>query len=275
MELAHPRPRQDLMKPVHKQTANKLKEKLHPVLVGRLIGQATSSASTWLHEAFPSGKAVANATWHVEMRLRLLEPSPGAAQVAPSIACRHATSSGIICGKSLDDAGVHEGICGVGGFVEARHDRIRDWSAARAKDYLHCRVDTEHDVAPPVVKAAGRMDVVVARYGHNMFIDVVVASVATTNFREQARRSKEPGRSLRAADARKQSRYGSAVLPLSIEDTGRIGPGTMRFLKELAESQDLTPTGVEYRKLLAELQHVMLLGTAAILQSACGLTPTT
>ena len=169
---------------------------------------------------------------------------------------------------------MHEGIFGVGGFVVARHDRIRDWAAARAKDYLQCKVDVEQDVAPPVVKAAGRMDVVVAKYGHKLLIDVVVATVASSNAREQARRTKEPGRSLRTADARKLTTYGPAVLALSVEDTGRIGPGTVRFLKELAESQDMLPTGEAYRKLLAELQHIMLLGTTAILQAACGLTPT-
>ena len=53
--------------------------------------------------------------------------------------------------------------CGVGGLVTGRHDRIRDWAKGKAQDYWGV-VGREEDVAPPLVKTVGRMDVVPRRY---------------------------------------------------------------------------------------------------------------
>ena len=116
------------------------------------------------------------------------------------------------------------------------------------------------------------MDVIARRLGHTLLIDVVVGTTASDNRREQARRAHEPGRSLRIAEARKFSRYGSSVLPMSVEDTGRLGSGTSRLLRALAEESD--DASAEYRRLAAELQHVVLSATASMLQAARGVVPT-
>ena len=126
---------------------------------------------------------------------------------------------------------------------------------------------------PPLVTTAGRMDLVVTKHGVKYLYDVVVSSAVTSDARELARRGKEPGRSLRTAAQRKAAKYGASVVALAIEDTGRVGPGMVRFLSELAKEQDACPASDEYRRLLAEVQHIMLLGTAAMLQRARGIDP--
>ena len=175
----------------------------------------------------------------------------------------------------LDPCATHEELCGVGGLVEARHDSIRDWSKAAVLDAGDCTVEKEVDVSPPLVATEGRMDLMVTRQGVKHMFDVAVSSAARTNSLDMMRRTKELGRSLRTAEQRKAAKHGASVTALAIEDTGRIGPGTVRFLSELAKTQELIPVSQEYRRLLAEMQHVMLLGTAAMLRSACGLTPIT
>ena len=118
------------------------------------------------------------------------------------------------------------------------------------------------------------MDIVADRFGQKLLIDVVVSTVATDQITERGRRSKEPGRSLRTAEGRKLARYGPSVLALAVEDSGRVGSGTVRLLRELAAAQDDVPAALEYRRLVAELQHVVLSATASMLQVCRGIVPT-
>lgn len=269
-----PKKARDILTPLYKNLSNRITNQLEPVLAARLSGHATSSASTWIHEVFPQGRAVENGKWHTEMRYRLLQPAPGIDRAPVGATCRHTTKEGAVCGKPLDASCTHEALCGVGGLVIERHDGIRDWLGSKLKEAWGCPVQTEEPVEPPLVTSKGRMDVVATRSGAKTLVDVVVATVATIDPREQARRVKEPGRSLRVAEGRKMTTYGPSALAFAIEDTGRVGPGTSRLLMDLAMSQDLVPAADEYRRLLAELQHLMLSGTAAILQAAVGVVPT-
>ena len=59
-----------------------------------------------------------------------------------------------------------------------------------------CPVEEEKPVAPPLVKREGRMDVIAARWGQKLLIDVVVGMTATDTTEELARRVHQPGRSL-------------------------------------------------------------------------------
>ena len=54
------------------------------------------------------------------------------------------------------------------------HARICKWLAERIKDCWRCPVEQEQDVAPPLVKSSGRMDIVVRKNGQKLLIDVVV-----------------------------------------------------------------------------------------------------
>ena len=116
------------------------------------------------------------------------------------------------------------------------------------------------------------MDVVAHRCGQRCLVDVVVGTTVTDNAAEVGRRAREPGRSLRIAASRKLTRYGPSVLAFAVEDTGRVGSGAVRLLKELAKEQE-EDTGVAYRHLVAEMQHVVLAATASMLQAARGQLP--
>ena len=129
-------------------------------------------------------------------------------------------------------------------------------------------MEEERPVSPPLVSSDGRMDVIASRHGHKLLADIVIGTTATVQERERARRVHEPGRSLKIAEARKFARYGPAVLAVAVEDTGRLGSGTVRLLRDLV-AEDEDPAS-EYRRLVAELQHVVLSATASMLQIARG-----
>ena len=213
------------------------------------------------------GKAQPNGTWHTMLRQRLLLRGPGAAEqpVGPA-PCGRAYRDSRPCGRVVVDADdAHQYVCPVQGLQEARHDRVVQWACEKIKEHWGERVQSEQRVAPPLVRSEGRMDVVATRHGQCLLIDVAIATVATDSVAELTRRSREPGRALRTAEARKFARYGSAVLALAVEDTGRLGSGTRRLLRELAEAQEVVPVGVELGRLVAELQHVVLSSTATML----------
>ena len=98
---------------------------------------------------------------------------------------------------------------------------------------------------------------------------MVVPSCVTTNEEELARRRADPGRVLRLAEQEKRRRYGNRVMGMAIADTGRLGAGTKQFLRSLLKQEE-EGSGVTYNKLVAELQAVVLGGTAHMLQKARG-----
>lgn len=71
----------------HQRVAESLKTTMDQNKVARLIGQAQSAASKWIHEAFPAGEPQPSATWHTMMRLRLLLPAPWAATAPAAGTC--------------------------------------------------------------------------------------------------------------------------------------------------------------------------------------------
>ena len=169
---------------------------------------------------------------------------------------------------------MHEHVCPVGGLQDVRHTRVRKWMAERLKEKFADQVSQEEPVNQPLVKSAGKMDVVARRHGETLLIDVVIATPLTTEPRERARRTREAGRSLRTAEARKLSRYGPKVLALAVEDTGRLGNGTVRLLRSLAAEEEIEDRAEACRRLVAELQHVVLGSTAVMLEIARGARPT-
>ena len=184
-------------------------------------------------------------------------------------------AGGAPCPHTLDADGSHEHLCSIGGAIDARHTALRTWVAEKLGDAEYGgTVAVEQPVAPPEVNKAGRVDVVCRRGGQRLLVGVAVASCATTYLDELARRRTDANRALRQAERRKSARYGDHVLAVAVEDTGRVGGGTRRLLRELAEQQEEETVAVAYRKLLADVQAVVLAATAAVLQSAHGLPPT-
>ena len=269
-----PKRTRTMMKPQHAMVCKSMRETLPPGLAARFNAQASASASAWLHEPFPGGHSKPAGTWRTMMRQRLLMAAPGAAQYEANCRCSNRRQDGTQCSKLLDEYGLHELLCPLGGGVNDRHTSLRKWVADKLRDSYGVRVQEEKPVAPPEVSVAGRMDVVCFRGSARLLIDTVVATPATTDTAELARRRYDAARALNEAERRKRKRYGDAVLAFAVEDTGRIGRGARRLLRELAELLEDESPCAAFRRLLAEVQHVVLGSTAALLQTARGLQPT-
>ena len=101
--------------------------------------------------------------------------------------------------------------------------------------------------------------------------DVVIASVLTNDPRELERRANEPLRAANQAANRKRARYGHTVIPIAIEDTGRLHPLAAKALRRLASySHD---PAVEYSLLVADLQVQVMAGTNNNNRTAWGQRP--
>ena len=158
--------------------------------------------------------------------------------------------------------------------VATRKTLEKTRSNAQLRGTYEGHVGVERHVAPPRVRTACRMNIICSRDDQQLVIDVVVATCATTNQAELSRRHVDASRAIRAAQRRKRQRYGDNVLPVVVEDSGRIGSGTRRLSRELAECREDTPTEQVLNSLLAKVQAIVLGATAAMMQKARGVQPT-
>ena len=257
----------DMTKPLQQRSLESLRSTLPPQKAARLHSQADSSSSAWIHEAFPGGEAKSGALWRTTYRQRLLLSAPGSPQAAPG-RCGHRSAKGEPCSHDLDEAGVHEFLCNLGGAQDVRHSALRDWVADKSRDAFGGSWATEQDVQPPLVERAGRMDIVGWLDGAPLLIDTVVPSNVTTDAQELKRRMVDATRAVRAAERKKKTRYGATVLGAAVEDTGRVGAGLQRYLRRLAARLDEDEPARGYRQLMSEVQWVVLGATARMLQGA-------
>ena len=105
-------------------------------------------------------------------------------------------------------------------------------------------------------------------------VDIVIPAIATTDVQELARRQHDSARALRAAAADKLKRYGPSVIAFAVDDSGRLGPQSVRFLRELARGLEPDDADREFVKLRAEVQHIVLQATASMAQAARGVPRT-
>ena len=239
---------------------------------GRLRGQGRRGASLWLQQPLPEGEAPANATWSVMVRQRLLMPAPGSPHVPQGpVQCRHCNHQGRRCEAGVDDDGVHEGLCSIGGGVLTRHNRVRDWLAEKLRCAFGGRTLTEQPHRHANGISMGRIDLKHDSSQGHLDIDVTITSIYTSNVRESLRRRTAPERSIRAGVKDKLRTYGAGVLAFAADDTGAISVSAVRLLRKMAHQIG----GVHYgSKLLqnwrAELQHIILQSTTGMAQVARG-----
>ena len=98
--------------------------------------------------------------------------------------------------------------------------------------------------------------------------DVAVAAVACLNGGELARRLYEPGRAARAQAHSKYLRYGPTVIPIVIEDTGRLHVEALKMFRFLAKTA-LDPAA-EQRHLIGEFQAIMFTASMQSQRAARG-----
>ena len=157
-----------------------------------------------------------------------------------------------------------------------RHNRVREWLADKLRDSFGGRTLTEQPHPYANGTAGGEMDIKHdSAFGH-WDIDVTIVSISTSNVREALRRQTDPARALRGGVADKLRTYGPGVLAFAVDDTGAVGAGATRLLREMAVH--LVGEHESARLLLAwrgELQHIVLQSTAGMMQAARGVPRTT
>ena len=96
--------------------------------------------------------------------------------------CQNRKADGTLCGKELDEQGMHATMCGCGGGQIARHNAIRDAIAAPAREQ-NAHVDIELDVSQAAAcpDTGARLDVSITLDDEtgarrNMLVDVAIAS---------------------------------------------------------------------------------------------------
>ena len=159
-----------------------------------------------------------------------------------------------------------------------RHNRLRTWIAQQYKATADCKVaeevhwpelDTICRSGPRMgLKEEARIDVVVQDLQGTQLLDVAVAAVATTDAEELARRMYELGRPARSKAHVKLLRYGPAVTPIIVEDTGRLHVEALKMFRFLAKTA-LDPAK-EQRYLMGEFQAIMLTASMQSQRAARG-----
>ena len=99
-------------------------------------------------------------------------------------------------------------------------------------------------------------------------LDVSVAAVATGDAQELTRRIHEPGRPARQRAQAKLQRYGPAVTPIIVEDTGRLHVEALKMFRLLAR-EALEPAK-EQRQLMGEFRAIMFTASMQSQRAARG-----
>ena len=220
----------------------------------------------------------------VAMRLRLRVPHPAHLGTQPpgqAQRCGHRyVQTQTQCAGVLDRRGLHALVCKVGGGVDRRHDRIRDWLAGAIRS-LTGQVATTEQFVPKwdrVVRANGtdtieraRLDVAFLNgRGQRVYLDVVVPTAATTNAETaRSRAARDGAAAARAADGKRVRYPGPDLVPFAIEALGRPGRDALAFLRSLAPSEPEARSAV-LGSAWQSLSAVLQTGNAELLLSAAG-----
>ena len=132
-------------------------------------------------------------------------------------------------------------VCNVGGGVDNRHNRIRDWLADTVSTLTGQTACTEQFVPrwDRVVRVEGadtieraKLDVAFTNcHGQRTYIDVVVPTAGSTNVETVRARAVRDGAAAARAEDGKRVRYpGPDLIPFAIEALERPGKDAIAFL---------------------------------------------
>ena len=171
----------------------------------------------------------------------------------------------------------------------ARHDRIRDWTAATYSECTGLPANTEQrvpawDTVDPVSGELeeARLDVATsdAGTGAALFFDVVVKCAFSTDLALLRRRARRDGCAAADAAGEKRRRYptaGASLWPLALEAGGRPSDEMAAFVRlcgsaftDTHKSEDGDPAPSPVSRLWQELSTLLQLGNAELLLSAVG-----
>ena len=236
-------------------------------------------ASTFLLPTLDGVKPMPDKHFYVALRDRLLLPV-----CREGDRCQHRRPDGRLCGAYLDARGHHARKCGIGGALDARHNSIRDWSAAACTACLGTPTLTEQRVPEWDRVVTGALEQAVLDVvthdpctGAAMYVDVVVKCAHTDDAARLRARSRNSGRAAADAAATKRRRYpaaGAALVPLAFEDGGRPAEETVGFLRMLGAARTEAEGGsAEWggtARLWQECNTALQLGNAELVLSANG-----
>ena len=230
----------------------------------------------------------------------------------PAQQCNHQYSQGsTICGHSLTQAGgapdvdgKHAQQCNVGGLVDARHNRLRDWLKSWLRSVCHyTSAETEQHVkewdrwvqakdangrlkfttvdtpegpqrVPEMTVWAAVLDVSFTDdEGGLVLVDVSYTNACTPDADKTLRNARTAGKaaSVRADEKRKryppQDHPHAELVPFVVEARGRLGEEVLPFLRHHAPAEEPLRSAVLARA-LRDISIITKQGLAALLLAA-------
>ena len=145
---------------------------------------------------------------------------------------------GTVCGRPLDNGGIHVNRCKKGGHVIRRHDRVVRWLAGWIEDRIGSQVLVEQAVAAEG-EEEDRLDLTLESGGRRLWLDVAIVNVMTVNPGERLRRAMLDGAAARHEEGAKRSRYRGLATPFVIEAHGRPGDFARSVISRFARDSEL------------------------------------
>ena len=144
------------------------------------------------------------------------------------------------CGHALDARGRHSRVCKIGGGVDARHNKIRDWLAKFVSSMIGREALTEqfaphwNRVRRGVMERA-RLDFVYDNVqGRRVYVDVAVVETRAVDPHEVRQRAATDGKAAAQEEDSKRLRYpGPSLIPFVLESMGRLGESADALLRAL------------------------------------------
>jgi hypothetical protein len=167
--------------------------------------------------------------------------------------------------------------CHIGGLVDQRHAKIRDWLAGLIRRSIGpgSVVEVEkvvpkwHRVRNGIAEDAV-LDITYAIGGRRVYVDVAVVTVMTADGCRRRARASRDGAAASAEEDDKRRRYpGPELRPFVLEAHGRLGDDAMAFLRELAPP-DLADRSAFISGALQELSVILQTANAELLLQATG-----
>ena len=163
--------------------------------------------------------------------------------------CALVAKDGTVCGRPLDNGGIHANRCKKGGHVIRRHDRVVRWLAGWIEDRIGSQVaDGEEE---------DWLDLTLESGGRRLWLDVAIVNVMTINPGEHLRRAKLDGAAARHEEGAKRSRYRGLATPFVIEAHGRPGDFARSVIGRFARDSELgnsTDVAMAWQSLSAIVQ---------------------
>ena len=200
----------------------------------------------------------------------------------PAATCQHRRQDGTLCGALLDGRGKHAVKCEVGPAREARHDGLRDFTAAfhpkvsgyvAAKEQRVVAWDRWNSRSGQLEEA--RLDVATrdAATGRKIFVDACVTCAHSGYEPRQRARAGKDGVAAVDAVRGKRLRYppsGGELVPLVFEAAGRPADETVAFVRSWGLGLDSAERAKVIRYAWQQYSRVLQSGNAVMILSATG-----